>query len=42
MQFGKPLDHIYVRELAWRHAETKRVSTSDHNPLLVTFRRLDP
>lgn len=41
-QFGKPLDHIYVRELAWRHTETKQVSTSDHNPLLVTFRRVDP
>ena len=41
-QFGKPLDHIYVRDLAWRHTETKQVSTSDHNPLLVTFRRVDP
>lgn len=41
-QFGKPLDHIYVRELAWRHTETRQVSTSDHNPLLVTFRRVDP
>ena len=41
-QFGKPLDHIYVRDLAWRHAETKQVSTSDHNPLLVTLHRVDP
>ena len=41
-QFGKPLDHVYVRELAWRHAETKQVNTSDHNPLLVTFRGVGP
>ena len=41
-QFGKLLDHVYVRELAWRHAETKQVNTSDHNPLLVTFRGVGP
>jgi len=41
-QFGKPLDHLYVRGLAWQSSETKAVSTSDHNPLLATFRREDP
>lgn len=40
-QFGKPLDHLYVRGLAWQSTETQEVSTSDHNPLLVTFRRED-
>ena len=40
-QFGKPLDHLYVRGLAWHSTETQAVSTSDHNPLLVTFRRED-
>jgi endonuclease/exonuclease/phosphatase (EEP) superfamily protein YafD len=40
-QFGKPLDHLYVRGLAWQSTETREVSTSDHNPLLVTFRRED-
>ena len=40
-QFGKPLDHLYVRGLSWQSTETQEVSTSDHNPLLVTFRRED-
>ncbi len=40
-QFGKPLDHLYVRGLTWQSTETQEVSTSDHNPLLVTFRRED-
>lgn len=40
-QFGKPLDHLYVRGLAWQSTETREVSTSDHNPLLVTLRRED-
>ena len=41
-QFGKPLDHLFVRGLAWQSTKTKEVSTSDHNPLLATLRREDP
>ena len=41
-QFGRPLDHLFVRGLAWQSTKTKEVSTSDHNPLLATLRREDP
>ena len=41
-QFGKPLDHLFVRGLAWQSTKTREVSTSDHNPLLATLRREDP
>jgi endonuclease/exonuclease/phosphatase (EEP) superfamily protein YafD len=41
-QFGKPLDHLFVRGLAWQSTKTKEVSTSDHNPLFATLRREDP
>ena len=41
-QFGKPLDHLYVRGLTWQTTETREVSTSDHNPLFATFQRQDP
>jgi len=27
--------------LTWQSSETMQVETSDHNPLLVTFNRLD-
>ena len=35
--FGRPLDHLYVRDLTWGHTATRRVTTSDHNPLLATL-----
>ena len=38
-RFGRPLDHLYVRGLAWQSSETVPVETSDHNPLIVTFQR---
>ena len=41
-QFGKPLDHLFVRGLAWQSSKTIEVSTSDHNPMLATFQRKDP
>ena len=41
-QFGKPLDHLFVRGLAWQSTKTIEVSTSDHNPMLATFQRKDP
>jgi len=40
-RFGRPLDHLYVRDLTWQSSETKKVETSDHNPLLVTFNGVD-
>ena len=41
-QFGKPLDHLFMRGLAWQSTKTIEVSTSDHNPLFATLRREDP
>ena len=38
-RFGRPLDHIYVRDLTWQSSETVQVETSDHNPLIVTLQR---
>ena len=38
-RFGRPLDHLYVRDLAWQSSETVQVETSDHNPLIVTLQR---
>ncbi len=38
LAFGKPLDHIYVRGLHVIDATTRRVSSSDHNPMSVKFR----
>lgn len=35
--FGRPLDHIYVRGLEPVSAHISDVSSSDHNPLSVTF-----
>jgi len=34
---GKVMDHIYIRGLAATHAETRKVATSDHNPMSVTL-----
>ena len=38
-RFGRPLDHLYVRDLTWQSSETVQVETSDHNPLIVTLQR---
>lgn len=40
-RFGRPLDHIYVRDLTRQSSETVQVETSDHNPLIVTLHRHD-
>jgi len=34
---GQPLDHIYVRGLTALGADTREVTTSDHNPMQVTL-----
>jgi endonuclease/exonuclease/phosphatase (EEP) superfamily protein YafD len=39
--FGRPLDHIFTRGLALLHSQSLEVSTSDHNPMLVTL-KLEP
>ena len=36
--FGQPLDHIYVRGLQVIDATTRRVGSSDHNPMSVRLR----
>lgn len=36
--FGQPVDHIYVRGLQVIDATTRRVSSSDHNPMSVRLR----
>jgi endonuclease/exonuclease/phosphatase (EEP) superfamily protein YafD len=38
---GKPVDHIFYRKLVPLEALTEKVKTSDHNPMLVTFRLAD-
>ena len=38
-RFGRPLDHIYVRDLTWQSSETVQVETSDHNPLIITLQQ---
>lgn len=35
--FGRPVDHIYVRNLKPRDVRTTSVDSSDHNPLSVTL-----
>ena len=35
---GRSVDHVYYRGLVPTSAQAVPVSTSDHNPLLVTFR----
>jgi endonuclease/exonuclease/phosphatase (EEP) superfamily protein YafD len=34
---GRPLDHIYVRNLELRHSGTDSVTTSDHNPMTAVL-----
>lgn len=36
--FGKSVDHVYYRELMVMKSEAIKVTSSDHNPLMVTFR----
>jgi len=36
--FGRAIDHIYYRELTVTDAAVIKVTSSDHNPMLVTFR----
>jgi endonuclease/exonuclease/phosphatase (EEP) superfamily protein YafD len=36
--FGHVIDHIYYRELTVTDSAVIKVSSSDHNPMLVTFR----
>ena len=36
--FGNPIDHVYYRGLELVHSSSPYVSSSDHNPLLVTFK----
>jgi endonuclease/exonuclease/phosphatase (EEP) superfamily protein YafD len=38
--FGNPVDHVYFRGLETIHANTESVESSDHNPMMVTFRIL--
>ena len=40
--FGRPVDHVYYRGLEVVDARVVPVSTSDHNPVLVSFRALSP
>jgi endonuclease/exonuclease/phosphatase (EEP) superfamily protein YafD len=35
--FGRPMDHIFTRGLELLHSQSVAVSTSDHNPMLVTL-----
>ena len=39
---GKPLDHLYYRDLRLVKAEAPKTDASDHNPLLVTFKLVSP
>jgi len=36
--FGKPLDHVYYRDLELMEFKAIPVASSDHNPMRVTFR----
>ena len=40
--FGNPIDHIYYRGLEIVKASSPSVTSSDHNPLLVTFKVAEP
>lgn len=40
--FGNPIDHVYYRGLEIVKASTPSVTSSDHNPLLVTFKVAEP
>jgi endonuclease/exonuclease/phosphatase (EEP) superfamily protein YafD len=37
LAFGRVLDHVYVRGLSQQDASTEVVSTSDHNPIMVSL-----
>lgn len=39
--FGNPIDHVYYRGLELVQASSPQVSSSDHNPLLVTFKFIE-
>ena len=39
--FGSPIDHIYYRGLELVETASPNVSSSDHNPLLVTFKFIE-
>ncbi|MGF1716377.1 endonuclease/exonuclease/phosphatase family protein [Photobacterium chitinilyticum] len=36
--FGKPLDHLYYRDLRLVRAEAPKTDASDHNPIIASFR----
>ena len=36
--FGNPIDHVYYRDLEIIEASSPSVTSSDHNPLLVSFK----
>lgn len=36
--FGKPLDHLYYRELQLVKAEAPLTDASDHNPIIAQFK----
>lgn len=36
--FGNPVDHVYFRGLEALEANTESVESSDHNPMMITFR----
>ena len=38
---GQRLDHVFYRQLVPLEAFTEKVTTSDHNPMLITFRLAD-
>lgn len=38
LMFGNPLDHVFYRGLELIKEETLQVTSSDHNPIKVTFR----
>ena len=40
--FGNPIDHVYYRGLEIIEASSPSVTSSDHNPLLVSFRVTQP
>ena len=39
---GKPLDHLYYRDLRLVKAEAPKTDASDHSPLLATFKLMPP
>lgn len=40
--FGNPIDHVYYRGLEIIEASSPSVTSSDHNPLLVSFKVTEP